>query len=97
MTIKITWRTNQKEDSKVLACSVGPVRCGDLRQSTTNCFLPAPNIQPRIDVNSMVLSTAGAAGGKCLYSLRIKKAMFCKAGLSTGLPREAMDHDSREC
>lgn len=42
MTIQITWRTTQKED-KFLACSVGPVRCGDLRQSTTSCFLPAPN------------------------------------------------------
>lgn len=43
MTIKITWRTSQKEESKFPACSVGPVRCGDLRQSNTSCSLPAPS------------------------------------------------------
>lgn len=45
--------------------------------------------QPRIYMNSMVISTAGAAGGKGLYSLRIKNAMFWKAWLSTGLPRKS--------
>lgn len=50
ITIKINWNTTQEVSSKFLVCSVGKVKCGDLRKSTRSCSLP-PQTHPAKDAH----------------------------------------------
>lgn len=95
MIIKITWKTTQKVGGKFLVCSVGPVRCGDLTQSTGTAP-HQPQTHPAKDTHEtpQLPPELGLQGEKCLYSLRIKKSCALESRTLEDSLRKAMDHDS---
>jgi len=95
MTIQITWKTTQKVGSKFLVCSVGPVRCGDPRQSTRSCSPPASKPPSQgCTRNPTVVPRAGAGGESVFTHSGSRERCAGKQSSPEGSSGKATDHDS---